>query len=509
MKKSILTMTAALAFSLCASAQTQYVMQIKKNNGDVVRMNADEVQGISFETTALSDRTALMDHVRSVAKGMAEQGGNFGARKVISMLCQELAEVIVNNAQFFKGIRDASVEAALKSAKDVEQGSELQQMGYAKYIEWGIDKLNGRFTFKSEGAPEVAVADQIEIIFPVTLEGEEPLNCKTTIKGTGNTVKMVFPVLSDRTTALVLLLPESIVIEAGRLNGETFAKDFDVILSCAFDSNAASSYVSFLKNRWSLTGVQHAFLKPTDKYPIHDENGITIGLGFDPVTTGQMTSSFSFDQNNVPVFDWKGSVTIPMLPTLITSIRAMIAAMQQSGSSSINVKDLISGLSGGGASGSIVDLLLPLLTGSTIDNMETWMMGDLGFKVKVTDIPKLQQLLMQMREARYQRKGEAAMNELVQQLNTVIEGTVSCKALSQELPFKMVTKKFGVNYIPSPAVKFADEQDYVPMSELTDKETAEYVVNAISGNVPQVVSNARTMVSIFTTLLQLLDFEEK
>ena len=44
MKKSILTMAAALAFSLCASAQTQYVMQIKKNNGDIVRMNADDVQ---------------------------------------------------------------------------------------------------------------------------------------------------------------------------------------------------------------------------------------------------------------------------------------------------------------------------------------------------------------------------------------------------------------------------------------------------------------------------------
>ncbi len=156
----------------------------------------------------------------------------------------------------------------------------------------------------------------------------------------------------------------------------------------------------------------------------------------------------------------------------------------------------------------IVDLLLPLLTGRTIDNMEVWAMGDLGFKVKVTDIPTLQTTLMQLREARYQHKGKDAIDALVQQLNTVTEGKVSCKALSQELPFKMVTDKFGINYIPAPAVKFADEEDYVPMSELADKETIEYTINFMAGTVPLLADNAKTIEEIFMTLLQLF-FTEK
>jgi hypothetical protein len=179
---------------------------------------------------------------------------------------------------------------------------------------------------------------------------------------------------------------------------------------------------------------------------------------------------------------------------------------QNPDSKDFSIKDLISSLSGSDAS--LIDILLTLLAGSTIDNMEIWAMGDLGFKVKVTDIPTLQKTLMDLRAARYQHKGEAAIDALVQQLNAVTEGKVSCKALSQELPFKMVTEKFGIDYIPAPAVKFADEEDYVPMSELVDKETIQYTFNFINEIVPQMGANTQTMVEIFKTLMQIFRADE-
>ena len=506
MKKNILTLAAALTFSLCASAQTQYVMQIKKNNGDVVRVNADEVQDVTFESAALSNRTALIDHVRTIAKGMAEQGVNMGARNVITEVSSEFAKVLVANVEFLKGIKDASVELALKSAKDVEEGSELQQMGYSKYIEWGIDKLNGRYTFKTDGAPTVEAADQIEVIFPVTTKEGGIVNCMTTLKGSGNTVGMVFPVLSDRTIALVLQVPETIMLESGRWSGGMFTKLFDTAFNNTFEANGTSKYVSFLRNKWSLNGVQHSFLKVTEGVLLPDENTISFGVGFDPVSTGQITSTLGFEQNNQPILSWNGSVTIPSMPIIIPTLSTLISTLKQGGDTTGSGIDL-SGLASG--SGSILDLLMPLLAGSTIDNMEAVAMGDLGFKVKVTDLPKFQTLLMQLREARYQRKGEAAIDALVQQLNAITEGTVSCKALSQELPFKMVTKKFGVNYIPAPAVKFADEEDYVPLTDLTDKETLEYTINFLASGVPQLASNGKTMINIFATLLQLINFEKK
>jgi len=497
MKKSILTMAAALAFSLCASAQTQYVMQIKKNNGDIVRMNADDVQGITFESAALSDRTALIDHVRNIAKGLAEQGANFSSRNVVSELTSQFAKVLVDNAAFFKSTTDAIVQAAIMSAKDVEEGSELQQKGYSKYIDVSLDQLYGRYIIPSEGAPVVEPAAQIEFIFPVTTE-KGTTNCMTTIKAVGATSKMVHPVIQDRSIALILHLPESIVLESGELNGETFTKVFDSTINCTFEPNGKSQYVNVIKNKWTLSGVQHSFLEGKEGF-LPDKNVITFSRSFDPVTTGQMSSEMAFAQNGQPILEWKGCATIPTLPTIISTFPELIAALMQSaGIDGSSLSDLISG-----SSISIVDLLLPLLTGSTIDNMEVWAMGDLGFKVKVTDIPTLQTTLMQLREARYQHKGKDAIDALVQQLNTVTEGKVSCKALSQELPFKMVTEKFGIDYIPAPAVKFADEEDYVPMSELADKETIEYTINFMAGTVPLLADNAKTIEEIFMTLLQL------
>ena len=507
MKKSLLTMAAALTFSLCASAQTQYVMQIKKTNGDVVRMNADEVEGITFESAALSDRTALIEHVRAIAKGLAEQGVNMEARSLNKKLANEFAKVFVNNIEFFKGIRDASVAEAARSAKDVEAGSELEQGGYTKYVEWSIDKLFGRYTFKNDGAPVVEQANQVEIIFPITIEDKGTTDCMTTIKGTGNMVKMVFRMPKNPTTALVLQLPETFVVESGSLSNGTFTKVFDTALTNNFEANGASQYVSFLGNKWTMNGVKHSYMEGTEDFPKPDVNVITYGLGFDPVATGQMTSEFGFDQNGHPVFDWRGSVTVPTLPAIISNLSALIAALRQSadsGDSSFNISDILSGLS----SISIADLIMPLLAGSTIDNMESVLMDDLGFKIKVTDIPQLVTVLSQLREARHQHKGEAEIDALVQQLNAVTEGAVSCKALSQELPFKMVTEKFGIGYIPAPAVKFADEEDYVPFSELVDKETIKYTLNFLSGGVPEVAANARTMVETFLIFMQLINFDK-
>lgn len=498
-------MAAALAFSLCASAQTQYVMQIKKNNGDIVRMNADDVQGITFESAPMSDRTALIDHVRDMAKGLAEQGVNFTARNIISDITSQFAKVLVDNEAFFKSTVDAIVQAAIMSAKDVEEGSELQKKGYSKYIDVSLDQLYGRYIIQSEGAPVIEPATQIEFIFPLTTV-EGTTNCLTKIKAVGATVEMVHPVVTDRSIALILHLPESIVLESGELDGETFTKVFDSTINCAFEPNGTSQYVNFFNNKWELSGAQHSFIKGDEVF-LPDENVITFSRSFDPVTTGQMTSEFAFAQNSRPIVEWKSSATVPTLPTLFKTLEQLIAAMKEDpDSKGFSIKDLISSLSGSDAS--LIDILLPLLAGSTIDNMEIWAMGDLGFKVKVTDIPTLQKTLMDLRAARYQHKGEAAIDALVQQLNAVTEGKVSCKALSQELPFKMVTEKFGIDYIPAPAVKFADEEDYVPMSELVDKETIQYTFNFINAIIPQMGANTQTMVEIFKTLMQFFRADE-
>ena len=63
----------------------------------------------------------------------------------------------------------------------------------------------------------------------------------------------------------------------------------------------------------------------------------------------------------------------------------------------------------------------------------------------------------------------------------------------------MKTEKFGVDYWSMPALNFADEKGYVPITELLDKESVEYGINIID-------HAAEPMAGAIVTVRQLLQF---
>jgi len=58
-----------------------------------------------------------------------------------------------------------------------------------------------------------------------------------------------------------------------------------------------------------------------------------------------------------------------------------------------------------------------------------------------------------------------------------VSASMSCKGLNQQIPMRIQTTKIGVDYWAVPALNFADENGYVALTDMLDKESIEYMVN--------------------------------
>jgi hypothetical protein len=54
---------------------------------------------------------------------------------------------------------------------------------------------------------------------------------------------------------------------------------------------------------------------------------------------------------------------------------------------------------------------------------------------------------------------------------------MTCQGLNQYIPMRLQTAKIGIDYWSVPALNFADENGYVAITDMLDKESIEYMLN--------------------------------
>jgi len=128
---------------------------------------------------------------------------------------------------------------------------------------------------------------------------------------------------------------------------------------------------------------------------------------------------------------------------------------------------------------SLLEIFAAIVEGNSIDNLVVTLNDDLTTKLQITDCHKALQLAIASGEARRSYADEATIDQYTQQLNQIIRGELTCKGVNQVIPMQLQTVKVGVDYIAMPALKFADEQGYVPLKQLLEAETMEYAFNII------------------------------
>ena len=159
-------------------------------------------------------------------------------------------------------------------------------------------------------------------------------------------------------------------------------------------------------------------------------------------------------------------------------------------------------LSGLTSSNSIMDVMQAIMLGNSIDNLQITLLDDLTTTLKVTDCQKVLVLQSEMVHARRSYADQQTIEGYVSQLNQLISGSMTCAHQNMEIPMRLATTKIGVDWWAAPALNFADENGYVPLTEMLDKESLEYGLNIID-------HAAEPMQQSVVTLRQLMQALQK
>jgi hypothetical protein len=126
---------------------------------------------------------------------------------------------------------------------------------------------------------------------------------------------------------------------------------------------------------------------------------------------------------------------------------------------------------------SIAQAFAAVMAGNSLEEGTITLLDDLTTTLKISDCAKVIQLQNQMASARRNYADEATIENYVSQLNELVSGTMTCQGLDQTIPMRLQTQKIGIDWWAMPALNFADENGYVSLYDMLDKESVEYMIN--------------------------------
>lgn len=420
------------------------------------------------------NRKEFIKHTRESLKEIAENL-NFGSWEVANKINQEFNTSVLNNPAFEKAITPLFVQKIQESVKPVEEGSELAEMGYKQYATIDLTKFNYRFTMKEDGSGfDIKEADDFEMIINgVHPETGEPMigSNKLTLKASGDTYKQFAKRFSNEDTGVVILIPSNFTFTLASLVSGSWVEGYKGTFTNSFELVSGSEFINLKNDVICIVGaIESAIPGSPDGKRAADASNISFASNSNPVNKVN-TLKFSLGHNGRSVIDLD-----------FTS----------------DYSEKETNLNGFTPSGNILDVLVAMVTGSSLEGTIT-LNNDLTTALSVTDLGKAMLLQKEMAHDRRNYADQATIEEYTKQLNELVNAQITCKGVNQVIPMMFKTDKIGVDYWAMPALNFADEKGYVPMTQLLDKESVEYAINIVD-------HAAEPMVGAIVIVRQLLQF---
>ena len=484
MKRSILTIVAAVAFVLGAAAQTaqtQYVMQIKKTNGEIIPVNADEIADVSFVSAQASVRTLVQQGIQEAAKSLAGRV-NFTGMKTLTSINQQLLLAMENTPMFATTVQTM-----------------LAQYGFETYSELVPELLRFRVVLKGDEAFAITTSEAMEFVFPAVIPStSQTVDMTLSIKSVGENMKTVIPSITNPKKAMIYYLPEKFELTmTADVAGQKLTVFTGELNNKVTKAVAESPYVNLLTDNVEITGKFQSHIKGFEQYGIKDDkNVISFGLGFDMIQKKQKIA-FGFEQEDIPLVSINSEASFTETPKLIQGL------MQG------NLKELISTLDLGNAigTGSLADIVASFINGRSLDKLSINLLGRLELNISCSDELAFLQQVKAMIQAHRDRKTKEEVDAYSKAMNQLLK--ISVKVISSNvgelsLPVEIQTELVGVDYVALPAIKFPDEQDYTPVSSLIETETLKYAMNIVSHSFTPVSDAVKTTISMATTVLGIV-----
>ena len=423
------------------------------------------------------DRKEFIKHTRENLKDLAENM-NFASWAVANEINQGFNTTVLNNPEFEKAIIPLFIQKIRESVKEVEEGSELAEMGYKQYATIDLTEFNYRFTMKEDGSGfDVEEADDFEMITNAKIPGTNVMLNKLTLKASGDTYKQIAKRLGDEETAVVILVPSDFAFTMAANNGGDWIEGFKGAFKNNVKMSGESEFMNPKTDGLNITGKLETALPqlpqtPDKKFPA-DATDLYFDIANDPVAN-EASMKFSFGHNDKSMIELEATANYTDKEIDLTDFSQFTT------------------------SGKILDVLVALMSGGSLEGSLT-LNDDLTTAISISDCGKAMQLQREMAHARRNYADQATIEEYTKQLNELMSAKMTCKGVNQVIPMKLQTEKFGVDYWAMPAFNFADEKGYVSIIDLLDKESVEYGINIID-------HAAEPMAGAIVTVRQLLQF---
>ena len=438
----------------------------------ITSCSANDANDNPSQEQAKKDRKEFIQHTRQNLKEVAENL-NFSSWELANKINQRFNTAVLNNPNFEKAIIPLFTQKIRETVKPVEEGSELAAMGYKQYATIDLTAFNYRFTMKADGSGfDVEEADDFEMMInQINPETQKVISNKLTLKASGDTYKQLAKRLGNEELAVVILVPSDFEFTLAGNGDGNWVDAFKGGFTNKFDMSGESEFINPRTDGVNIVGtLQSAAPDSPDGKHAADATDLNFIFTQDPVTN-KVGTYLSFVHNGKNMMDlW----------------------------SMLEYTDKEIDLSKYTGSGTILDLLVALMGGSNLDATFS-LNGDLTTEISVSDCGKAMQLQKEMAHARRNYADQATIEGYTQQLNELVSAKMTCDGVNQEIPMRLQTEKFGVDYWAMPAFNFADEQGYVPFTQLLDKESVEYAINIVD-------HAAEPMAGAIVTVRQLLQF---
>jgi len=443
--------------------------------GATVFTSCSDSEDNPSQEQAKKNRTEFIKHTRENLKDIAENL-NFSSWEVANRINQEFNTTVLNNPNFEKALLPLFIQKIREGIQPVEEGSELAAMGYKQYATIDLTDFNYRFTMKEDGSGfDVEAADDFEMITNgFNTKTQKVVYNKLSLKASGDTYKQLDKRFGNEELAVVILVPSDFTFTLATNVDGKWIEGFKGAFKNNVKMSGESEFMNLLTDAISITGVLTSGIEdiPNGKHAA-DATDLYFSTASDPVAN-ESSMNFSFGHNNKSMIELEAT-------------------------SKYTDKEIaFTGFSQFTTSGSILNVLIALVSGGSFEGFLT-LNDDLTTAFSISDCGKAMQLQKEMAHARRNYADQATIEGYTQQLNELVSAKLSCKDLSQEIPMKLQTAKFGVDYWAMPAFNFADEKGFVPITELLDKESIEYGINIID-------HAAEPMAGAIVTIRQLLQF---
>ena len=422
--------------------------------------SANDANDNPSQEQAKNNRKEFVAHTRATLKDLAENL-NFTSWNAANTLNQYFNQYVLNNPDFGKAVLATFMQKTQQSIKPVEAGSELAAMGYQMYGTVDLTDFNYRFTMNANNDGfDVEPADDFEVVLngwnPATQQLGYGLYKLTLQSGGDKSFKFVHASRQQLGTAFVIVLPSEFQFAiSANFNGqwkENFSGSFKNQISVA----EGREYAQVKRDSWSVSGTLRSCHPAVTELNLKADEAM---FNFSIVNNREDYTgnyAFSWEQNGRKMLD-------------LTLKQGRDA---EGGIANIDLSQFTS-------ASSLLDLFAAWLTTRNLDEAKLTLLDDLTTTLSISDMTKALELAREGAAARRNYADEATIDQYTQQLNALIKADMTCKGVHQQIPMKLVTTKFGVDYWTMPAFNFADEQDYVSLIDLLDAESVQYSINII------------------------------